>query len=136
MKNRILFYCTLALLALFFFPAILIAQGVVDTTGLQTVDFKDITPEKANMYANVLFSALVIVWGYVARALKIKYKPGNFVFIVIAGGIVIGGIFVAVGWAKALPLSLSLLASLGVFDAILRPGQNAIKTALSAETKA
>lgn len=112
-------------------PAILLGQGVVDTTGLQTIDFENITPEKANLYANVIFSALVIVWGYIARALKIKYKPGNFVFVVIAGGIVIGGIFVAVGWAKALPLALSLLASLGVFDAILRPGQNAIKNALA-----
>ena len=104
---------------------------VVDSTGISDVSFSDITVEDAIKWANALYMALVIVWGYFARAFKFKVKPGNFVFVVIAGGVVIGGTFIAMGWAKAVPIALSLLASLGVFDAILRPGQNAIKAALA-----
>lgn len=122
----------LLLAALIFAPLMLLAQVVVpDTTGIATVEFTDLTADQALNYTNVIFMALTIIWGYLARAFKIKVKPGKFVFVVVAGGIVIGGAFVFMGWAKVVPLALSLLASLGVFDAILRPSQNAIKNALA-----
>jgi hypothetical protein len=103
----------------------------VDTSGVGNISFKDIDAKKATDYANLIYGALVILFGYVARAFKIKTKPGNWVFVIIAIGVVLGGVFVAMGWAKTLEIAITLFASMGIFDAILRPTQNAIKDALN-----
>jgi hypothetical protein len=104
----------------------------IDTTGVGNISFKDIDAKKATDYANLIYGALVVLFGYIARAFKIKVKPGRWVFVIVAIGVVLGGVFVAMGWAKTLEIALTLLASMGIFDALLKPTENAIKNALNA----
>lgn len=127
MKLGTIFLAIIAMLAL---PIVMLAQ-VVDTTGIANFSFENMTADQATKATNLIYMAAVIIWGYAAKAFKFSTKVNNYVFVVIAGGIVIGGLFLAMGWAKALPLAISLLASLGIFDAILKPGANAIKSALN-----
>ena len=117
--KRILFL-TLAFLALFVCP--ILAQ-VVDTTGLADNPVYT-TPDVGTLVDayNILYGALVIAWGYVAKSFGLKTKAGNnFVFVVAAGAVVLAGGFIAFGVGKALPLLFGFLSSIGVYDVIFKP---------------
>lgn len=113
----------LSLLVLFTLVSIfyqLNAQSV-DTTGLGDNgafegDRPD-TSELLNIYY-LLLGALNMVWGIVAKAFGLKEKFNNFIFVVISGGIVIAGGFMAFGWVEFLPSIFTLLTSMGLFDLI------------------
>lgn len=109
----------------FLFSFGLMAQPVVDTTGVSGWNpFQEpVTVESLTKAYNAIFGALVILWGYVARFIGWKTDKVPFVFVVVAGGAVIAGVFVALGLAKAAPLIISFFLSLGVFDTILKPGE-------------
>jgi len=113
------------LFSIFFFTLCFSQVPTVDTTGLSGWDpFKEpVTVESLKQAYNALFGALVILWGYVARFLGWKTEKVPFVMVVVAGGAVIAGVFVALGLAKAAPLIISFFLSLGVFDTILKPGE-------------
>ena len=101
---------------------------VVDTTGLDAWQpFEGpITVDKLMGIFNPLYGALVIVWGYVAKALKLKSDKVPFVFVVLAGALVAGGVFYFQG-VSALGIIISFFAALGIFDLILKPAEKAIK---------
>lgn len=98
---------------------------VVDTTGIGNFSPSDDLSGLAgwlNWY-NILYGGLVIGWGYLAKVFGIKTKPGNYVFIVAAGGLVLAGGFLALGFSKAFPLVFSFLSAIGVYDLIFRPAK-------------
>lgn len=120
----------MALGGLFFlFASISFAQPEVDTTGLSGWNpfrGEHVTVENLTKAYHALFGALVILWGYVARFFGWKTDKVPFVFVVAAGGAVVAGAFVALGLAKAAPLIITFFLSLGIFDAILKPGEKAL----------
>lgn len=127
----------LALGLLFFMFAVPIgfAQDVplVDTTGVSGWNPFDepVTIDNLMKAYHAIFGALVILWGYIARLLGWNTNKVPFVFVVVAGGAVIAGAFVALGLAKATPLIITFFLSLGLFDTFLKPGQKAIVKRLS-----
>jgi len=109
------------------FVAINAIAQTVDTTGLadNPLFVEPKLDTLLNVY-NVLYGALVIVWGYIGKALNLKAKVGNFVFVVVAGGVVLAGAFVAFGFAKAFPLALTFLSAIGVYDIFFKPIESAV----------
>ena len=109
------------------------AQGpAVDTTGLSGWNpFENpVTVGDMQDAYNTIYGALVIVWGYVARLFGWRADKVPFVFVVAGGGAVIAGVFLALGWADAIPLVISFFLSLGLFDTILKPGEKVVKRVL------
>ena len=49
---------------------------------------------------DMLLGAFTMTWGFIAKAFRIDKKVNDFVFVVLAGGITIGGIFclLGIGW--------------------------------------
>ena len=122
MKTRLFLLLSLLLLCV----VNAIAQAV-DTTGLadNPLFVEPRLDTLLNVY-NVLYGALVIVWGYVGKALNLKAKVGNFVFVVLAGGVVLAGAFIAFGFAKAFPLALTFLSAIGIYDILFKPIEAAV----------
>lgn len=120
--KKILFLFGLLLLAV-----AVIAQPGVDTTGLDGWNpfDGDLTVDKLNDVFSPIYGAIVIIWGYVAKALGLKKKNIDFVFVVLAGALVAGGVFLAQGFS-AIGIVVSFLASLGIFDLILKPIEKVI----------
>lgn len=79
------------------------------------------TPVLGNFigWYEAIYGGLVIGWGFVARAFNIKSTP-NFIFVVVAGGLVIAAGFIAFGWADFFPLAISLLSSMGIYDLVFK----------------
>lgn len=79
---------------------------------------------------DVLYGALVIIWGYLAKFLG-KYLPAfdrvQTVFKVLAGAVVLAAAFITFGWGQVLPLLFSFLSALGVYDLLLKPAQKLLK---------
>lgn len=123
MKQKVFFLTALALVL-----AAALTGQTVDTTGLADNPVL-VDPTVKNMVDvyNILYGALVIAWGYIAKLIGLKGKVGNFVFIVLAGGVVIAGGFVAFGFGKAFPLLFSFLSAIGVYDIIFKPLNKALK---------
>lgn len=99
-----------------------IAQ-VVDTTGVGNFSPADDLSGLSgwlNWY-HALYGALVIGWGYLAKAFGLKAKVSNFVFVVAAGAAVLAGAFLALGFSKAFPLVFSFLSAIGIYDLIFKP---------------
>ena len=73
----------------------------VDTTGLTRWNPFDgpVTVGKLLEIFNPLYGAIVIIWGYVAKLLKLKSDKVPFVFVVLAGGLVAGGVFLTQGFS-------------------------------------
>ena len=119
MKTLLRAICTLSLL----FLAVFVFAQTIDTTGLDAyVPFDgDITVDELKTNFNLIFSALVIIWGYVAKAFGLKTQKTPFVLVVLAGAAVLAGLFLAMGWSQAIPLAISFLLSLGLFDTIFKP---------------
>lgn len=107
------------------FPAVAFSQGGGES----------LTLEDLQKYMNEFYAAIVIIWGYLARWLKVKKSPMPFVFVVVAGGLVIGWAFVAFGGAQVKPLIISFLASLGTYSAVLRPIENSAKAVSNEESR-
>ena len=127
----------LALGGLFFLFAVPLCFGqeapVVDTTGVSGWNpFEEpVTIENLMKAYHAIFGSLVIIWGYVARLFGWNTGKVPFVFVVVAGGAVIAGAFVALGLAKAAPLIITFFLSLGLFDTFLKPGEKAIVKSFS-----
>jgi len=129
MKNKILILLIAAPALLLLFSLNLLAQ-TVDTTGLANNPvFNEPRLDKMLDAFNVLYGALVIVWGYVAKAFKLHANVSNFVFVVLAGAVVLGGAFVAFGFAKALPLAFTFLSAIGIYDLLIKPIEKAVRPA-------
>ena len=113
--------------AAIFYTATIFAQ-TIDTTGISTPVFEDGTniTEMLKVY-HVLYGALVLIWGYVAKFFNLKLGKSKLVFTVLAGGIVLAGAFVAIGWTSLFPLLFSFLAAIGVYDFFLKPAGFVIK---------
>lgn len=126
MKTK-LFTAILAIpVLLLIFAAALSAQAV-DTTGLaDNPIYTEPRLDKLLNAFNILYGALVITWGYVAKSFGLKAKVSNFVFVILAGGVVLAGAFVAFGFAKALPLAFTFLSAIGIYDLLIRPIERAI----------
>lgn len=111
------------------FLFLLIALLVVWALSAQTEppanfpDFEDPTLGKLLDIYNLLYGALVVIWGYLAKLLGLKSEKIPFVFVVLAGGLVLAGGFVLAGWTEILPLVFSFLSAIGIFDLILKPAQ-------------
>lgn len=115
---------------LLFFVTIAFGQ-TIDTTGLSDQPFPGggTLNELLGLY-ETLYMGLIIVWGYVAKLLKLSFKPGKFIFVILAGGIVLGGAFLWLGWAKVVPLLFGFLSSIGIYDLFLKPFGLTIKREL------
>lgn len=99
----------------------------VDTIGISEGPFPggELTAEGLVKAYHIIYGALVIVWGYIAKMLKVKYnwnlKKNFFPFIVLAGGIVLASAFIMFGFGKVLPYLFGFLGAIGVYDIILKP---------------
>lgn len=109
-------------IALVMIVNVIFAQ-TVDTTGVSTTTvFTDPTLGKMINSYEAIFGALVILWGYLAKLFNLPPTlKNNFVFVVLAGGIVLAGVFIYAGWSKTLPLVFSFLSAIGVFNLLLKP---------------
>jgi hypothetical protein len=117
-------------LAAFCLPAMLLAQTPpVDTTGLDAWQPFDgiVTIESLQEVYYALYGAIVIIWGYVAKMLGFQKRKVPFVFVVLAGALVAAGVFLTQGFSAA-GIVISFLASLGIFDLILKPGQKLFRS--------
>jgi len=101
---------------------------VVDTTGIGGFNPGNDLGNLGGLieWYNLLYGALVIIWGYVAKAVGLKTKFPHFVFVVLAGAMVLGAAFLALGFSKVFPLLFSFLASIGVYDLIFKPAKQII----------
>lgn len=102
----------------------MVAQGpAVDTTGISEVDPLADPVKITDMlnFYNILYGALVIIWGYVSKAFGWTFQNVNFVFTVLAGGVVLAGMFLVTNLGDALPLIFSFLSSIGIYDLVLKP---------------
>ncbi|MCA9366780.1 hypothetical protein KC887_00745 [Candidatus Kaiserbacteria bacterium] len=128
MKSKVFIFLLAVPIILLLFAVSLTAQAV-DTTGLANNPiYTEPRLDKLLNAFNVLYGALVIVWGYVAKSFNLNAKVNNFVFVVLAGGIVLGGAFIAFGFAKALPLAFTFLSAIGIYDLLVKPIERAIST--------
>jgi len=105
--KRIVFF-TLAFLLV---PLLFFAQS--DSTSVNP-DFSTIGGMDA-AYAAIV-SGLTIVWGYIARIFGLNLMKGKFVFVVLAGGLVIAGAFIlgtssGETFSDILPRSVLFIAS-------------------------
>lgn len=129
MKTKLFSKFLLLLVPLLLVSAFTMAQvPPVDTTGLDSWNPFDgpITVTKLLEIFNPLYGAIVIIWGYVAKTLKLKSSKVPFVFVVLAGGLVAGGVFLTQGFS-AVGIVISFFASLGVFDLFIKPAERAIR---------
>ncbi len=102
----------------------LIAQ-TVDTTGLiKNPVFDDPTLNRMVSTYDAIYGALVILWGYLGKAFGLKTKFGkNYIFVVLAGGIVLGGVFLQAGLSEGFGLMFSFLNAIGIYDLIFKPAE-------------
>jgi len=111
----------LILFLLLLIPLLMVAQVVIPT--------EPVADQFINWY-NLLYGSLVILWGAIAKFFHLKSETVPLVFVVIAGGIVIAGGFIWFGWAQFLPVAITLLSSLGLYDIL-----KGVKKAATAEPK-
>lgn len=107
---------------------ILIAALVCGLFGQSGNPFDGDTPNPAaiiNWYQTLL-AGLTLVWGETAKALGIKAKVKEIIFVVIAGGIAIAGVLINFGLVDSIPALFTILTSLGLFD-LLKASKNTIK---------
>lgn len=79
----------------------------------------------ANIYY-AIYGALVFIWGFIAKAFGLNKKVKSFVFVVIAGGLVLAGGFVYFGVLEFIPTAIALLGTLGIYD-IIKGSRKAVK---------
>ena len=89
------------------------------------IDLEPTLDSMLNTY-NAIYAALVLLWGYVAKnILKLKeITKVPFVFVVLAGALVLAAFFLTFKFSDILPLVITFLGSLGIFD-LLKGGQKA-----------
>jgi len=120
MKN----FFGLLFLALVFvsFSAINLVAQVVDTTGVGNFSPADDFSGIAGWlkWYHALYGAMVIGWGFLAKSFGLKAKVKNFWFVVAAGGLVIAGAFVVLGFSKAFPLVFSFLAATNLYQMLFK----------------
>jgi len=63
-----------------------------------------------------IFGGLVLVWGEIAKMFGLKKKVKSFYFVVLAGAIVIGGIFMTMGWADGIGMAMSFAVATNLVD--------------------
>lgn len=128
LKKTVLLF-TLAVLAL---PVVIFGQ-IVDTSGLANNPvFVDPSLSKMVNTYHAVFGALVIIWGYVAKALGLKHRfKNNFVFVVVAGAVVIAGVFIQAGWVSGFSLVFPFLGAIGFYDIIFKPGERLLGSVLN-----
>jgi len=131
MKTKLFRFIAFTLAALLFMaPVLTFAQTPpVDTTGLDAWKPFDgiVTIEGLQEVYYTLYGAIVIIWGYVAKMLGLQKRKVPFVFVVLAGALVAAGVFLTQGFSAA-GIVISFLASLGIFDLILKPGQKLFRS--------
>lgn len=76
--------------------------------------------ELIGMY-EILYSALIVLWGYIGRLFKFTANVKSYVFVVLAGGIVLAIAFVWLGFSSVFPLVFSFLGAIGIYDIFLKP---------------
>jgi hypothetical protein len=79
--------------------------------------------EKPNLpaitdYYNSLLGVLTFLWGFIARAFRLNVKFPNFVFVVLAGGVTLAGIFIHYGLTGGLTAAFTIISTMGLFDII------------------
>lgn len=129
MKTKLIF----TFLLLCFTGAVLFSQAPGDEIG----DFSDgVTGGELLSAYNAVYMAIVILVGYITKALKIKYDwnlPGKRLpWVIAAAGLVIGVAWVQAGFSSVLPLIFSFFGSIGLYDLILKPFNLTLKTPLPA----
>lgn len=112
-----------ALTALICSLCIVLSAQTIDTTGVGGFDpAKDLGAMQGLLqWYNLLYGGLVIIWGFVAKAVGLKTKFPQFVFVIVAGGAVLAAAFVALGFSKVFPLVFSFLSAIGLYDIIFKP---------------
>ncbi len=126
MKTKLLLIF-LGAFALALLPLLAMAQAV-DTTGIAENPFPGGTAsvgKLVDMY-NILYGALVIVWGYVGKVFRLDAKVPHYVLVVLAGGIVLAIGFVMLGFSSVFPLIFSFLSAIGVYDLVFKPVTRAL----------
>jgi len=116
MKHKIFFMLTILLVMV-----TAVTGQTVDTTGIADAPlFHDVSVDSMINTYNIIYGALVILVGYISKALGLKAKVNNFIFVIIAGGLVLAGAFIAFGFSKALPLAFTFLGSIGFYNVFLK----------------
>lgn len=112
---------TLAFIAAFAAPLMVMAQAV-DTTGVSQGPFPDgiNLPSMVNAY-DLIFGAFTILWGYIAKPLGLDSEKIPFVFVVLAGGVVLAIVATTFGFGNLLQYIFPFLSAIGIYDLILKP---------------
>ena len=110
------------MLSMLLFSAHILMSQVVDTTGVSDPVFPD-GPTLAGMVKvyHLIYGAIVIIWGYVAKLFKFTSTPNKLIITIIVGGVVLGGVLVQFGFSSTLPLIFSFLSAIGVYNLFLKP---------------
>lgn len=123
-------FITRAAMLLFALLTALLCSAQGEAPELPTIPDNPNVGDLLGLY-EVLYGALVVIWGYVAKALGWKTEKIPFVFVVVAGALVVGGVFLLLDLSDAITLVISFLLSLGIFDAIFKPVEKLLKQATS-----
>ena len=123
----------LILLSIVMISLVFAASGqVVDTTGISENPFDGgVTTTKLLSVFNVVYSALVILIGYVVKIFKVKYDfnlPSKRIpWVILAAAVVLAIAFISAGFMETLPALFSFLGAVGIYDFILKPAGIVIK---------
>lgn len=108
------------LFTLMFIVAFVFGQDSTDTVVNPFPGGETSVTELVSMY-DVLYTALVVIWGYIGRLFKFTANTKSYVFIVLAGAIVLAIAFIWLGFSEVFPLVFSFLGAIGIYDIFLKP---------------
>ena len=96
------------------------ANIIVDTTGVSQNPFLNPSVEKFVQWYHWLYSAILIVVGWLGKYIKLFRNVPNYYWVVLVAGFVIAGIFVVLGFGNGLTYVIPFALATNLYDA-LRP---------------
>jgi hypothetical protein len=105
----------------------LLGQVPIDTTGVNEGPFPDgvTLPGMLNLH-QVIFAALTILWGFVAKPLGLKGDKVPFIFVVLAGAAVLAIVGVMFGFGSIWQYIFPFLSAIGIYEVIFKGGKKAL----------
>jgi hypothetical protein len=106
----------------------LFGQVPIDTTGVADGPFPDgvTLPGMLNLH-QVIFGALTILWGFVAKPLGLKGDKVPFIFVVLAGAAVLAIVAVSFGFGSLWQYIFPFLSAIGIYDLLFKGGKKLIE---------
>ena len=95
-----------------------VMYGQITQTNDSLNPFDGATPNASLIidYALQLIASFTLIWGEIAKALNLKTKVKEIVFVVAGGGLALAGVLINFGLVDSLPAIFSIFSALGLFD--------------------